>query len=81
MDARQRAYGLSGLLLAQLFHQDQKVAQHLAHRPFLAVHVAVAARLTKEAVKLNATVGDPTSIVKPKAKKAGRGRGRRRSPH
>ena len=40
-------------------------------REGVTVKPAVAARLTKEAVELNETVGDPTAIVKPKVKKGG----------
>ena len=40
-------------------------------REGVTVKPAVAARLTKEAVELNETVGDPTAIVEPKVKKGG----------
>jgi hypothetical protein len=35
---------------------------------------ATVRRLTKEAVRLNETLGDPTSAAKPPAKRAGAGR-------
>ncbi len=40
-------------------------------REGVTVKPAVATRLTKEAVRLNATVGDPTRIVKAKERKGG----------